>query len=170
MAHLHTPFFLLLIEQPGNHFGTDLPHPQLFRNDCSHPLTIHVQLIDNHSNSQAAISEHFLPDNLNIFLSRARGRSPLLRSSSTSSLLSLNLLCHSKTRARDIASFLYTSCSNFSASVGFFPAEQEISSLFAVRLSWCSRKNYGPKLFHNSQYYSDCKHKPVKQRTGDTES
>ena len=67
--------FLLLFEQLRNHFRTDLlPHPQIFRNDCPHPLAVHAKLICNHSNSQAATSMHLLMDKLDIFLGPACGR------------------------------------------------------------------------------------------------
>ena len=74
MTPLHMPLFLLLFQQLRNHFCTDLPHPQIFRNDCPHPLAVHFQLIYNHSNNQAAISMHFLADKLDVYLGCTCGR------------------------------------------------------------------------------------------------
>ena len=65
---------------------------------------------------------------------------PPLWSSSTSSLPSFNLLCHSKRQVLDIVSSPKTSWSNFSASVGVFQDEQETSGWFVVRCSFFAPK------------------------------
>ena len=36
--HLHTPILLSFIQQPWYHFCTDLPRPQIFRNDAPYPV------------------------------------------------------------------------------------------------------------------------------------
>jgi len=103
-----------------SNFGTIFA--QIFRNDCPHPLTVHVQLICNHSNSQVAISNSFLQTSSTFSVVLLVADLLLLESSSTSSLTSLNLLCHSKARALDVVSSPYTSCSNLYASVVVFPS------------------------------------------------
>jgi len=147
MTPLHMSLFLLLFQQLRNHFCTDLPHPQILRNVCPHPLAVHVQLNYNHSKNQSAISMHFLADKLDVFHGRACGR-PLARGVIFYILQSLlNLLCHSTVPALNIVSSPYKSCINLSASVGFFHVEKEIRSWFVVRWSLCNSKNCGPKFF-----------------------
>ena len=71
LTHLHTIFLLPIIQQPTYHFRTNLPHPQIFCDDPSHPLTIHVQLICYYSNCKAAVTAHFFSHTLNIFVGSA---------------------------------------------------------------------------------------------------
>ena len=75
-THLHLPLLLSFIQQPWYHFCTDLPHPQIFRNDPPYPLTLHTQLICYHSNSKMAITPHHLSHTLNIFICSACGWPP----------------------------------------------------------------------------------------------
>ena len=119
--HTCTAALSFLFQQLWNHFCTDLSHPQIFPNDSPHPREVHVELICNHSNSQAAISMQLLADKLDIFLGPACVRPPA-PGVIFYILPSLNLLCHSKAPALDIMSSPYTSCSNLSASVGVFPS------------------------------------------------
>jgi len=67
------PSFTSLVD-----FCTDLPHPQIFRNDPPYPLTIHIPLICYHSNSKTAIATHLFSHTLNIFFCSACGWSPTL--------------------------------------------------------------------------------------------
>ena len=139
MAHLHMPLF----QQLRNRFCTDPPHHQIFHNDCPHALTVHVQLIYNHSNSQVAISMHLLADNI-IFLSPACGRPlalgvifhilpSLLKPPGPLQSVSSRHLCHPHRHPAVIWVLL----------LEFFQAKQVISSWFVARWSLCYRKNAG---------------------------
>jgi len=95
-THLHTCSFCPSFSNLCTIFA------QIFRNDPPNPLTIHIQLICYHSNSKTAIAPYLFSHTLNIFFCSACGWPPTPWSSSTSSLPSLNLLCHSKRQVLDI--------------------------------------------------------------------
>ena len=105
MTHLKIPLYLKLVQQTWDHFGTDRFHPQVFRNDCPYSFSANAQFICYHLNSQSTVATHFLPHKFNIFIISAVENFPFLGSSSTSSIPSLNILCHLKTQALDIALF-----------------------------------------------------------------
>ena len=70
------------------------------------------------------------------------GGLPLLESSSTSLRSSLNHLCHSKTRERDIVSSPYTYCSIPSASDGVFPSRTKNFRLICCSVVMASRVKF----------------------------
>ena len=131
---------------------------QIFRNDCPHPLAVHVQLICHHFNSQTAISMYLRADKHDIFLGPACDRSPapavslhipytLLRPpvpleapSSRYCVISIHIWnepTHLHTHPAVIWMLL----------LEFFQAEQDISSWFVARWSLCYSKNCKPKFF-----------------------
>ena len=120
---------------------------QIYRNDCPHPLAVHVQLICHHFNSQAAISMHLRADKHDVFLGPACDRppAPAVILHILSSLLKppvqlegpSSRYCHLHTHPALIWMLL----------LEFFQAEQDISMWFVVRWSLCFSKNCRPKFF-----------------------
>ena len=105
LTHLHSPLLLSFIQQPWYHFWTDLPHLQIFRNDPPYTLSLFIP------SSSAIILTVRRRSHRTFCLTRSTFSSvllvdglPLLWSSSTSYLPSLNLPCHSKRQVLDIVS------------------------------------------------------------------
>ena len=122
LTHLHAPLLLVIVRSFGTIFA------QIFRIPKSSMIIFHTlsRLISSSSaiirtvNRRSPRTICFTRSTLSAVL-LVEGL-PLLESSSTSSRPSLNHLCHSKTRERDIVSSPYTSCSIPSASDGVFPS------------------------------------------------
>ena len=117
-------------EQFRDHLCTDLVHSQIFGNDSPHSF-LHMDsslAIIRTVKRRSALTSCFTCSVLSAVL-LVEGL-PELRSSSTSSRPSLNRLCHSNTRVRNMALLPYTCCTVILVSC---PAEQEISGWFSAQ-------------------------------------
>ena len=103
LIHLHAALLLIIIQQPWHHFCADFVHAQIFGDNIPNTVLCQVQLTCDLLNSQPTIATHHLPYPLDVDLSPACWRPPtpgvifhLLAPLS-------HLLCHSKTRVRNMA-------------------------------------------------------------------
>ena len=132
VTYLHAPLFLIIVQHLRHHLSQILRIPK---------SSVILQILSRFMPSSLAISRTVSGRSPRTkCLTRSTLASvlvveglPLLGLSSTSSRPSLNLLCHSKTRERDIISSSYICCSSLSASAGVFPSRTR-----NIRLVRCS--------------------------------
>ena len=94
-----TSFFLIFSEHPWDKFHANLPHLQFLANNCTVPTLIPNWALIVSMDTRRSLSIKFFiwPINSGVLISLLL---PHLSPSLTDSLISLNLLCHSKTDAR----------------------------------------------------------------------